>query len=87
MLSMPEGKNGSGEGVSCMKKHRVLRNLFIDLVCAGLALTVFALFHHVLPRQQQSLCIVITNPYQPETAEKDSGLALPEEAILIASAP
>lgn len=86
MLSMPEGKNGSGEGVSCMKKHRVLRNLFIDLVCAGLALTVFALFHHVLPRQQQSLGIVITNPYQPETAEKDSGLALPEEAILIASA-
>ncbi len=49
-----------------MKKHRVLRSILIDLVCAGIALMVFALFHHVLPRQQESLGIVIGNPYQTE---------------------
>ena len=69
-----------------MKKHRVLRNVLIDLVCAGLALVVFALFHHVLPRQQQSLGIVITNPYQEKNTERDSSLALPENAMIIASA-
>ena len=36
-----------------MKKHRVLRNLLIDAALAGAALVVFALFHHVLPRQQE----------------------------------
>ena len=69
-----------------MKKHRVLRSILIDLVCTGLALTVFALFHHVLPRQQQSLGIVISNPYQNDGDENNSGLALPEDAVLIASA-
>ena len=69
-----------------MRKHRVMRNLLIDLVCAGLGLVVFALFHHVLPRQQQSLGIVITNPYQTESSERDSGSRLPENAQLIASA-
>ena len=56
-----------------MKKHPVFRNLLIDLVCAGLILIVFALFHHVLPRQQQSLGIVISNPGQ---TEKDTGSSL-----------
>ena len=28
------------------KKHVVIRNLLIDICCAGIALTVFALFHH-----------------------------------------
>ncbi len=69
-----------------MKHHRVLRNLLIDLVCAGLALVVFALFHHVLPRPQQSLGIVISNPYQTETPASGTGLSLPDDALLIASA-
>ena len=72
-----------------MKKHRkVFRNLLIDLLCTGLALLVFALFHHVLPRQQQSLGIVIANPYQVDSAEdgKDAGFNLPDDAMLIASA-
>ncbi len=47
-----------------------MRNILIDLVCAGLALVLFALFHHVLPRQEQSLGIVISNPYK---TEKDNG--------------
>ena len=68
-----------------MKGKRVLRNLVIDLICAGIALTVFALFHHVLPRQQQGLGIVISNPYQTETRE-GSDLSLPDGAMLIASA-
>ena len=69
-----------------MKNHRVLRNILIDLVCAGLALIVFALFHHVLPRQQESLGIVISNPYLTETTDNGSGAALPENGVLIASA-
>jgi len=69
-----------------MKKHALIRNLLIDLLIAGLALVVFALFHHVLPRQQQSLGIVIPNPLPQAEAGSDSGKALPEEAMLIASA-
>ena len=69
-----------------MKNHRVLRNILIDLVCAGLALIIFALFHHVLPRQQQSLGIVISNPYKTDTEENGSGMAMPEKTMLIASA-
>jgi len=83
------------------RKHPVLRNLLIDLLCCGAALTVFALFHHVLPRQEQSLGIVIENPYKTEktktkeatetteeTAEEStSGLNLPEGTrMLTASA-
>ena len=69
-----------------MRKHTILRNILIDLVCAGLALVVFALFHHVLPRQQQSLGIVITNPYLNESPEGDAGGSLPEALGLTASA-
>ena len=69
-----------------MKKRRVLRNILIDLVCTGLALIIFALFHHVLPRQQQSLGIVISNPYQTDDTDNGSSRSLPEDAILIASA-
>lgn len=67
-----------------MKKKTVLKNLCIDIACAGAALVVFALFHHVLPRQQQSLGIVISNPYKTE--RQDDGAALPEDAMLWASA-
>ena len=67
-------------------KHRVLRNLLIDLLCAALGLAVFALFHHVLPREQQSLGIVISNPYQTETKDEGGSSSLPDSAVLIASA-
>ena len=85
-MAVPEGKTElpAKEGFA-VKKHRVLRNILIDLVCAGLALVIFALFHHVLPRQQQSLGIVITNPYQEKNTERESGMALPENAMIIAS--
>ena len=67
-----------------MKKHPAARNLLIDCLCAGLALIVFALFHHVLPRQQESLGIVIQNPYRTEAAGQDTG-SLQAEPRLIAS--
>ncbi len=51
-----------------MKKRSFLKSLLVDLLCAGLALVIFALFHHVLPRQRQSLGIVIPNPYRTEDA-------------------
>ena len=69
-----------------MKKHPVLRNILIDLMCTGLVLIVFALFHHVLPRQQQGLGIVISNPNRTETEEDTSGFTLPEGGQLTASA-
>lgn len=67
-----------------MKKHRVLRNILIDIVCAGLALVIFALFHHVLPRQQQSLGIVISDPNGNSGADSAPTLTLPEDAVMIA---
>jgi len=69
-----------------MKKHPVIRNILIDLLCVGLGLVAFALFHHVLPRPQQGMGIVISNPYQPDSSSNGSGLSLPDDAILIASA-
>ena len=65
------------------KKTGVWKHLLIDLVCAGLLLLVFALFHHVLPRQQQSLGIVIENPYKTSSP---SSLSLPEGTVVTASA-
>ena len=67
-------------------KHPVIRNLIIDIICTGIALVVFALFHHVLPRQQQSLGIVISNPNKvTEQAGDESGYAWHENALLLAS--
>ncbi|MBQ6506604.1 MAG: phosphodiester glycosidase family protein, partial [Clostridia bacterium] len=60
--------------------------ILIDLLCAGLGLVAFALFHHVLPRPQQGMGIVISNPYQPDSSSNGSSLSLPDDAILIASA-
>ncbi len=54
------------------KKHVVLRYLLIDAACAGIVLVVFALFHHVLPREQQSLDIVIQNPNQTALQDHQS---------------
>ncbi len=66
-----------------MKKHRVLKNILIDILCAGLALVVFALFHHVLPRQQQGLGIVIENPYQKNTGSDAEWL---DKSMILADA-
>ena len=64
------------KGVKCMRKHPVVRNLLVDILCAGLALVVFALFHHVLPRQEERLGIVISNPAASSDGE-DTGSLLP----------
>ena len=69
-----------------MRKHRILRNILIDLACAGLALVIFVLFHHVLPRQQQGLGIVISNPQNTETRNSGEMISAPENALVIASA-
>lgn len=69
-----------------MKRHRVLRNILIDILCAGVALVVFALFHHVLPRKQQGLGIVIENPYKTAAPDSGASVELPQNAALIASA-
>ena len=50
------------------KKHPVLRNLLLDAAAAGLALTVFALFHHVLPSRQQSLNVQTVRPAAAQAA-------------------
>ena len=65
-----------------MKKKILWRNILIDVICAGLALVVFALFHHVLPRQQQSLGIVISNPYQTQKPADGARLSTPETDAL-----
>lgn len=66
-------------------KHRVWRNILIDIVLTGLALVVFALFHHVLPRQQESVGIVIPNPYGAVTEDTLTGET--REMTLIAAGP
>ena len=63
------------------RKRRILRNLLADAVAAGLALTVFALFHHVLPREQQSLNVQTEIPaVTMETAGDTPAAAEPEKA-------
>ena len=82
-----EGKPQPTKEGNVMKKQHILRNILINLVITGLVLTVFSLFHHVLPRQKQSLGIVISNPYQ--TGEENSssfGCIILEDKMLIASA-
>ena len=86
MICLSEAETASGKGVNGMRKHRVLRNILIDLVCAGLALIVFALFHHVLPQEQQGLGIVISNPQKTETRDSGEAISAPENALVIASA-
>ena len=59
------------------RKHPMIRKLLLDAAAAGLALMVFALFHHVLPRAQQSLNVQTIRPVQaeetavPETEEAE----------------
>lgn len=55
------------------RKYPVIRKLLLDAAAAGLALMVFALFHHVLPRAQQSLNVQTIRPVQAEeTAAPES---------------
>ena len=84
MLCLPEEKSRPAKEGNALKNHRVLRSILIDLVCTGLALIIFALFHHVLPRQRQGLGIVIENPYRTD-APDSGGIAVPEGAVMIAS--
>ena len=58
---------------------RILRNLLLDLLAAGLALTVFALFHHVLPRKQESLNIQIAAPSGKTVEGDEAATAVPTE--------
>ena len=56
-----------------MSKHRLLKNVLLDAVLAAAGLVVFALFHHVLPSEQQSLNIATVNPYATvQTASSQS---------------
>ena len=63
----------------------MIRKLLLDAAAAGLALMVFALFHHVLPRTQQSLNVQTIRPVQaeetavPETEETKTAEAQNEE--------
>ena len=66
------GSEESRKEEKSRRKHPVLRKILIDLICAGLALVVFALFHHVLPRQQQSLGIVIPNPNSSFVSQEEN---------------
>ena len=67
------------------KKHPMIRKLLLDAAAAGLALMVFALFHHVLPRAQQSLNVQTIRPVQaeetavPETEEVRTAEAKAED--------
>lgn len=62
------------------RNHRMIRNLLIDAVAAGLALTVFALFHHVLPREKQGLNVQIVNPAAAAEAAETNAEAETQEA-------
>ena len=44
------------------RKHTAIRRLLLDAAAAGTALVIFALFHLVLPREQESLNVQIANP-------------------------
>ena len=64
---------------------RILFNITLDLVLAGIALCVFALFHHVLPREQESVGIVIARP--TATATENAVKAETEETKNSVPAP
>lgn len=74
------------EAAGNMRKHPVFRKILMDVVCAGLALIVFALFHHVLPRQQQGLGITVSNLASSEKSTEVSFTPAPETPGIIASA-
>lgn len=68
------------------QKHPILFNVLIDVALTVAALVVFALFHHVLPRQQESLGIVIENPYkQTEPAAGSDAFAWPDDSMILAA--
>ena len=67
----------------------MIRKLLLDAAAAGLALMVFALFHHVLPRAQQSLNVQTIRPVQaeetavPETEEVRTAEAKAEDRMAV----
>ena len=64
----------------------ILKRLLIDILLTGIALVIFALFHHVLPRQMTSIGTVIENPYKrPAETENSSFLQLPDDSMLLAA--
>ena len=63
------------------KKHPVLRNLLLDAVAAGLALMVFALFHHVLPNRQQGLNLQTVKPVTAQAATVQAAAAQETETV------
>ena len=68
-----------------IKRHPIFKRLLADILCAGTALMVFALFHHVLPRQQESLGIAIQNPYAAAAEGETSSSAKNMSAALTES--
>ena len=62
---------------------RIIRNLLVDALAAGLVLTFFALFHHVLPQQQESMNIQTVNSSakteEPDTPGTSETKGKPEE--------
>lgn len=71
------------------KKHPMIRKLLLDAAAAGLALMVFALFHHVLPRTQKSLNVQTIRPVQaeetaaPEAEEERTAEAKAEDRMAV----
>ena len=57
------------KGRFALKKHSVMKNLLLDILCTGIVLVIFALFHHVLPRAQESIGIVIPRQEQSTVTE------------------
>ena len=64
------------------RKYSRIRALLLDAAAAGAALLVFALFHHVLPREQQALNLQTVNTAQAavETATLQATAEATEEA-------
>ena len=58
-----------------MKKHSWIRALLLDILAAGAALTVFALFHHVLPREQQALNVQTVHTAQAAETKEETETA------------
>ena len=65
---------------------RILRTVVLDLLLAGLILVVFALFHHVLPRDAgyQGETLPTLTPTQPAAVPSASPSAQPQSTRLIA---
>lgn len=68
-----------------MKRRHVFKLFLIDALCSGLVLVVFALFHHVLPRSQQSLNVATQRPAAAAQASAAPTAGIPDSADQAAS--